>query len=151
MRLFALALVSSLAAVTLTAATSSAVAARPTTPTPPTIVGYSVQPGGTYIDPYTHLTYREYTFTIEFTHQRGLIGFQVNEYPAGSTQKIAWDNNVVSETSIGTDTLTVQLGSVVTQPVYFKLFLYKPGQDWGKPSQRAEVVYDSRTTGTFTG
>lgn len=149
MRLFVLALVSSLAAVTLTAATSAA--ARPPTAAPPAIVAYSVQAGGTYISPDTNLTYREYTFTIEFTHQRGVIGFQVNEYPAPGTEKIAWDNTVRSETRIGTDTLTVNLGSLVTQSVYFKLFLYKPAQLGGKPSQRAEVVYDSRTTGTYSG
>lgn len=149
MRLFILALVSSLAAVALAGATSSARAARPPTPTPPKIVDYSVQPGDTYIDPATKLTYRAYTFTIEFTHQRGLIGFQVNEYPAGGTEKIAWNNNVVSESRIGTDTLTVELGSLATQRVYFKLFLYKPEQFRPKPSP--EVIYDSRTTGTYIG
>ncbi len=59
----------------------------------------------------------------------------------------------VRETTIGTDTLSVQLGALVSQPVYFKLFLFKPGHWVGKPpgEPKGEVIYDTRTTGTYSG
>lgn len=149
MRLFVLALVSSLAALVLTAATSSKVAAAPMTNA---IVGnISVQPGSTWTDPETHLTYRSYTVTVTFTH-RGPISVQVDEHAAPSPgERLNWDSNSV--VGSGTDTLSFTLGSgLVGQPVYFEGWLFKPATYSGGPQPhevKPEVIYDSRASGTY--
>lgn len=148
MRLF-VALVSLLGAVALTAGSSSTRAAT-RTPTP-VIVGYQVQPGGAWTNPDTHLTYRQYTITIAFTHQRGEIGVQANEYAAANNALLSKDAGTIMERTSGTDALSVQVtGGLVGQAVYFKLFLFKPGTWAGKPPvMKGEVIYDTETTGTY--
>jgi hypothetical protein len=149
MRLFILALVSSLAALGLTAASPSAIAARPAPPPPPAIADYHVQAGGTVIDAETHVTYRLYTITVDFTHLRGDIAIEVHEHAAPTDAQLT-ENSIGSwESRIGTGTLSVEVGAPVGQAVYFEVFLFKPEVWYGKPSQRGEVIYDSRTTGTY--
>lgn len=151
MRLSVLALVSSLAAVVLAAGSSPSVAARPAPAPTPVILSYDVQAHDLWTDPDTGQVWQGYTITISFTHQRGLIGVQANEYQAVSNEKLSFDASVVSETSIGTDTLSVQVASLAGGKVYFKLFLFKPGTLTGKPPGviKGEVIYDTETTGTY--
>jgi hypothetical protein len=151
MRLFLLALVSSLAMVALTSATSSSLAAAPRLPN--AIVGdISVQAGATWTDRATHQTYRFYTVTVKFTHS-GPIWVQIDEHAAPSPgERLIYDNGSVSRT--GTDTLSFTLGhGLVGQPVYFEAWLYTPATYVGKPPgvlKSPEVIYDSRTSGTYT-
>jgi len=145
MRLFLLALVSSLAAVALTAGPAS-----PAAKIPNAIVHVSVQPGGTWTDRETHLTYRMYTITVEFTHG-GPIWVQVDEHAAGGGARLVYDTAGVGLR--GTDTVSFGMGyGLVGQPVYFEAWLYTPESLAGKQLRvvRSEVIYDSRTTGTYS-
>jgi opacity protein-like surface antigen len=149
MRSLVLALVSSLAVV-LTAASSSAVAARPVPAPAPAITDWNVQVGGTWTNPDTQVTTRNYTFTLYFTHNAGEIGFQTNAYLVGSTQKFTADSITTRERAAGTGSLSVQLAIDVSKTVYFKLFLFKPGIWVGNPPvMKGEVIYE--TTGTYSG
>jgi hypothetical protein len=156
-----------LAAIALTSATSSSLAAAPlpnaivgdtsvqpgTTPLPNAIVGdTSVQPGTTWANPDTHQTYRLYTVTVRFTH-RGPIWVQVDEHAAPNPgERLTYDNGSVSRT--GTDTVSFTLGyGLVGQPVYFEAWLYQPATYGGKPPgalKHPEVIYDSQPSGTYT-
>jgi hypothetical protein len=133
----------------LVAATSSP-GSRPVQVTPE-IVGYDVQPGPTWTDPETNLTYQNYTFSIEFTHNRGPIGVQVNEYAAANDGLLDRDGGTINARTIGTDTINyVQVvKGLAGQTVYFKLFLFKPEVWFGKPGTRGEVIYDTETTPTY--
>jgi hypothetical protein len=152
MRPLVLAVVSSLAAVAVLAtASSSSVAARPAPAPSPVILSYAVQSNGSQLDPTTGLTWYGYTITVSFTHQLGLIGVHANEYNAVSNEKLSVDESVVKETSVGTDTLSVQCSSTFGGRVYFKLYLFKPGVLTGKYPYviKGEVIYDIKTTGTY--
>ena len=150
MRLLVVALVSSLAAVVLATGSSSSAAARPAPPDP-AIASYDVQAHDPWTDPDTGQVWQGYTVTVSFSHLRGLIGVHVNEYDAVSNEKVSLDEYVVRETTIGTDTLSVQVASLAGGTVYFKLYLFKPGILVGKPPgvTKGEVIYDIETTGTY--
>ena len=110
----------------------------------------SVQAGGTWTDPATHLTYRQYMITVEFTH-RGTTAVQVDEHAVGSGERLVYDSGGVGRS--GTDTVSFGMGyGLVGQPVYFEAWLYKPGKLVGKPPGvlKGEVIYDSWTSGTYT-
>jgi len=146
MRTFLLALVTALSAVAMTVGVASPAAAQESN----AIVDVSVQPGGTWTDAATHLTYRLYTVTVEFTH-RGPIAVQVDEHAVGSGERLVYDSGGVGRS--GTDTVSFQMGyGLVGQPVYVEAWLYKPGKLVGKRPGvlKGEVICDSWTTGTYT-
>lgn len=145
MRLFVLALVSSLAAVALTATTSSAVAAGPTLTA---IVGDPVvTAGGTELcqctgDP---TLFRDYTVSFDFTHRGPVVAsvYEV-ESPDATTALGPPFNAMYRGTGADSYTSTV-CGGVVGQTVYFRIVLYKYGGGLFRPAR----VLDSMTVGPY--
>lgn len=140
MRPLVLALVASLAAMVVAGATSSTLAAAPTSTA---IVSHEVAAAGTWTDPNTLQVHRYYTVTIDFSH-RGLTEARVTEYAAASDE-VGIDSDHAWFRGNGLDTFAGSVvGGVVGQPVYFKLLLYKYG------AHHTLQLVDSRTIGPYT-
>ena len=138
MRRLLIALMSSLAAVALAAVVSSTGAAAPL---PNEIVGYSVTPSGTWLDPTTLQLHRYYTVTITFSH-RCPTEARVTERAADGTgidSDHTWFRGKGTETFRGS-----VVGGLVGQPVYFELLLYVRG------AHHALQVADSLTVGPYS-